>query len=119
MAVTCIHTTATCLNITPRFLAAHRNPKTPQIRKLKSQKYSTIPQLSSLSAGDEATTFTRLPPVYLDWLDLTVRISQPDLELYVVEDGSNTGNGCERSDFEVVEKVPHGTVVREAGSDVL
>ncbi|KAL2464131.1 GTP-binding protein OBGC [Forsythia ovata] len=141
MAFTCIHTAAAASpNIVPRSSAARRNPKTPQIRKLNSQKYPTTPQPPPLSAGGEATTFTRLPPKDDFFIDSppqslaeTIKLSESEpavtrtrkfnkkgggksgvglrngevkenlglgYELYEVEDGSNTGNGGERSDFD-------------------
>ncbi|KAL2502888.1 GTP-binding protein OBGC [Forsythia ovata] len=118
-------------------------PKTLQLQKLKSQKYSTTLQPPPLSIGGEATTFTRLPPKDDFFIDSppqslaeTIKLSESEpaitrtrkfnkkegrkyrvglrngevkknlglgyerFELYEVEDGSNTGNDCERSDFD-------------------
>ncbi|CAA3010965.1 GTP-binding OBGC, chloroplastic [Olea europaea subsp. europaea] len=61
MAYSCVYTAAS-LNFTPRSSSARRNPKAPQIRKLKSQKYPTNRRPPPFSSGGEATTFTRLPP---------------------------------------------------------
>ncbi|KAL2541662.1 GTP-binding protein OBGC [Abeliophyllum distichum] len=141
MVFTCIHTAvAAYLNITTRFSATRRNPKTPQIQKLKSQKYPTTPQTPPLCPGSEATTFTHLPPKDDFFIDSppqslaeTIKLSESEpantrirkfnkmegenfgvglrngenlglgyerFELFEVEDGSNTGNGCVRSNFD-------------------